>query len=121
MQQKEPVPELYKETPLAIKDLKSKLGLIENAESNKFQISQKVINEIILKKMPDIKINSFFYENDIVKGKKISIGGIAPSRERLLLFRQVLGEDGAFSKVDLPISNFVKESDIEFNLDLIPS
>ena len=120
-QKKEPVPEIDQETLLAIKNLKNKINLVEKAETSKFSVSQKVVSEIILKKMPDIKINSISYENDPVKNKLIKINGVAPSRERLLIFRKTLEEDPAFSTVNLPISNFVKGSDIEFYLDLIPS
>ena len=118
---KEPVPAIDQKTTQTIADLNSRLISIENAEQNKFPVSQKVINEIILKKMPDIKITQFSYSNSADKGKFITVRGIAPNRERLLLFRVALEDDSAFSKVDLPISNFVKGSNIEFFLNLIPS
>jgi hypothetical protein len=118
MQKKEPVPLLDQETLLIIENLKNKLNLIEKAELDKFYVSQKVISEILFKKMPDIKINSISYEKDPKENKLIKINGLAPNRERLLLFRQILEEDSAFSKVNLPISNFVKGSNIEFYLEL---
>ena len=121
LQKKQPVPIVDQTTMALIKDVNGKLGLIENAEKNKFQISEKVIKEIILNKMPDIKITEFSYINDPATGKKISINGIAPSRERLLFFRQALQNDSAFKSVDLPISNFVKGSNIQFYLSLIPA
>ena len=119
-QKKEPIPEVDQNTLALIKDVNTKLNLVENAETNKFEISQKVIKEIILNKMSDIKIDEFSFQNDQIKGKTISINGIAPSRERLLLFRQALEEDKTFSSVDLPISNFIKGSNIQFYLNLIP-
>ncbi len=121
MQKSEPVPLPDQQTLLAIKDLNNKLTLIENAQNNKFVISEKVINAIILKKILEIKITAISYENDPLKGKKISIQGNAPSREILLLFRQALEDSVAFKQVDLPISNFVKGSNIQFYLSLIPS
>ncbi len=120
-QKKEPIPEVDQNTLDLIKDVNNKLSLVEKAENNKFEISQKVIKEIILNKMPDIKINEFSFQNDQIKGKTISINGIAPSRERLLLFRQALEEDKAFLSVDLPISNFIKGSNIQYYLNLIPA
>jgi len=116
-----PEPEVNPKILSIVKDLNEKLVLIENAQSNKYIVSEKVINEIILKKMPDIKINGISYTSDPVIGKSISISGIAPSRERLLLFSRILSDDVAFKKVDLPISNFIKGSDISFNLKLTPS
>ena len=118
-QKKEPVPLIDQQTLLVIKDLNNKLDLVENAEKSKFAVSEKVINTIILKKLPNIKINNISYESDSSKGKKISIQGIASSREVLLSFRQALEESAAFKQVDLPISNFVKGSNIQFYLSLI--
>jgi len=121
MQKNEPVPLIDQNSLATIEGLNKKLSLIEKAEKNKYFVSQKIINEIILKKTSDIKIEQIFYENSISGGKKISIRGVSPSRERLLLFRRALEDDATFKKVDLPISNFVKGSNIEFSLTLIPS
>jgi len=122
-QKAEPVPLLDQQTLAIIKDLKNKISLIENAESNKFIVSEKVINAIILKKMPSIKISSISYENNSqpeLQERKISIEGSAPSRPLLLLFRHALEDDANFQSVDLPISNFIKGSNIQFYLSLIP-
>jgi len=70
--------------------------------------------------MFNIKITDISYENDSLNGKKISIQGTAPSREVLLSFRQAFENDNTFKQVDLPISNFVKGSNIQFYLSLIP-
>ncbi|MFA5095484.1 MAG: hypothetical protein WC447_02400 [Candidatus Paceibacterota bacterium] len=121
LQTSNPVTPLDQSTLAVVNDLKNKLDLIENTQKNKLIFSQKVINEIILKKMPNIKITRIAYQNNSQTGKKIDIGGIAPNREILLLFRQTLEDDIAFSKVDLPISNFIQGSNIKFSLSLIPS
>lgn len=120
-QKREIVPLIDQGSVQVMEDLSNKLELINNTEKNKYLISQKVINEIILQKMPDIQINQIAYDNSPPLGKKVNIRGIAPSRERLLLFRRALEDDINFKKVDLPISNFVKGSNIEFYLNLIPS
>jgi hypothetical protein len=120
-QKKEQLPLLGEQSSAAIKDINSELDLVEKSEQNKFPISVKVINAIILDKRPDIKITQILYADDPVSGKKISILGIAPSREVLLLFEETLENNPVFQKVDLPISNFVKGSNIQFYLDLIPA
>ncbi|HTE48299.1 MAG TPA: hypothetical protein VK675_00115 [Candidatus Paceibacterota bacterium] len=124
-QKSEPVPLLDQQTLAVIKDLDNKLSIVENDTKNKFAVSEKVINAIMVKKMPEIKLNDIFYENkpasDPKGGRKISIQGTAPSREILLLFRQALEDSTNFKQVDLPISNFIKGSDIQFSLSLIPS
>lgn len=109
------------DTLVIIEDLKIKLSLVENAQKNENTFSEKVINEIILKKISGIKITEISFQNDPQTGKKINVSGRASSREVLLSFRRALEDNIAFSKVDLPISNFVKGSNIKFYLSLIPS
>jgi hypothetical protein len=128
MQKNEPAPLPQEQTLTIIKNINNKLALIEKTEENKFIVSQKVINAIILKKIPGVEITDISYENIPAKGsgndgqmaKKISIQGNALSREVLLLFRQALEDGITFKQVDLPISNFVKGSNIQFYLSLIP-
>jgi hypothetical protein len=113
-------PALVSEELAVIEDINNKLDLIEKAEKNKFLLSADVINAILLKKRSDIKITQISYQND-ARGKKIGVTGTAPSREVLLLFRLALESSPAFKSVDLPISNFVKGSNIQFYLNLIPA
>lgn len=113
-------PSLMSEELATIQEINDKLDLIESSERNRFAPSVNVINAILLKKRSDIKITKISYQND-AQGKKIGVTGTAPSREILLLFRVALESSPAFKKVDLPISNFVKGSNIQFYLNLIPS
>ena len=85
-QKKEPVPLVDQRTLSTVKSLNNKLSLIEKNKANKYAVSQKIINEIILEKTNDIKIIQIFYQVDSLNVKTISINGTAPSRERLLLF-----------------------------------
>jgi hypothetical protein len=121
MQKKDITPLSNQDTMIVINNLKDKLSLIENIQKNKFVFSQKVINEIVLQKIPGIKITEISYQNDLKIGQKINISGKAQNRDILLAFRRALEDDTAFSKVDLPISNFIKGSNIQFYLTLIPS
>lgn len=121
IQETEEVPTIDQSALAMMEEINSKIGLIETAEKNKYLVSERVINEIISEKMSDIKILQINYDNTTLDGKKVSVRGIAPSRERLLVFRRSLENNTAFKKVDLPISNFVKGSNIEFYLNLIPS
>lgn len=100
------------------KDINNELILVDQFKENKFLLSVNVINAILLKKSPDIKITQILYENNKIKGKKISLVGTASSREVLLSFRKALEDDLAFKDIALPISNFVKESDINFSISL---
>jgi hypothetical protein len=120
IQKSEPVPVLDQATQKAIGDLDTRLSLVEGVQTGTFVVSEKVVNEIIENKIFGIKITRISYENT-ASVPKISISGTAPSRERLLLFRQSLEDNDAFKGVDLPISNFIQGSDIPFSLTLIPN
>jgi hypothetical protein len=113
------------DTLKAVKDLNFQLNFVERRKRENFSVSDKVINGIVLRKVPSIKITQILYENNEVDGgvkdKKISISGIAPNREVLLAFRRSLEDDVLFQQVNLPISNFVKGSNIKFFMTLVPS
>src|ERR1035437_10261808 len=64
----EPVPAVDQNTTQTIANLNNRLTLVEKAVKNKFLVSQRVIGEIILNKMPDIKITNFSYLNSPEKG-----------------------------------------------------
>ena len=115
------IPSPDKETLTVVEGLSQKLDLVEKSRNSRYLVSQKVISEIMSEKMPDIKITQIQYRNESIKGKTISISGVASSRDRLLLFKRELENNIAFKKVDLPISNFVKGSNIKFSLGLTPS
>ena len=114
-----PLPQFDKNTQNLVKDIDSKLNLIEKVEKDRFLVSERIIDEIILNKMPDIKITQISYD-DGAKGKSVNIKGKAPSRDRLFLFRLALENNANFEKVDLPISNFIKGTNLEFDINLIP-
>lgn len=119
-QKNQPADEMDQDITATVADLNKKLSTAERTSKGTYALSQKVINQIAVRKMSDIKITQIAYENTEQSGKKVSISGRAPSRERLLLFRRALEDSSAFKQVDLPISNFVKGSNIGFSLSLIP-
>ncbi|MEO5635275.1 MAG: hypothetical protein ABIS26_01995 [Candidatus Paceibacterota bacterium] len=114
-----PLPQDDQKTLLAVSDLNNRLTMIENGDKNKYLVSENVISEIILRKMSDIKITQISYSNGTNQDRTILVNGYAPSRDRLLLFKQALVNDPKFKSVDLPISNFIKGSNISFSLTLL--
>ena len=121
-EQKNTEPPIVGEQPVAtVSDINNKLTLVENAEKNSFPISEKVIDAIVAEKTSEIQIIQFTYQDDPILGKQIGLLGIALTREALLAFEQTLKSDPDFKNVNLPISSFVKDSNIEFNMTLNPS
>lgn len=120
-QKNQPQTELDQDLAVEVNELSRKLTTIDDAQKNRYLVSEKIVRAVTLEKMSDIKLTKIIFEDTELDGKKVTVLGMAPSRERLLLFRQALEDSAAFGQVDLPISNFVKGSNIEFSLSLIPS
>jgi hypothetical protein len=55
------------------------------------------------------------------EGGTIRVEGSADTRDVLLLYKQALEREKLFTEVDLPISNFAKEKNIEFSVELTAS
>ena len=99
-----------------ISDLNSKLGIINTSKDNKFVISESIIKQTVLSKTSGIKITEINYFSDIEKGKILELRGEALTRENLLFYKNKLSENPNFKEIDLPISNFIKSNNIQFNL-----
>lgn len=118
IQKNEPVPAVDQDSLQVMEELDRKVRLMEEGGKREYFVSEKAVDQVLLHKMSDIKIERITYEDTFTDGKKIGVYGVAPNRERLLLFRRALEDDVTFKSVDLPISNFIKGSDIEFYLNL---
>jgi len=76
-----------------IETINRKLDIVENKKNDAFIVSEQAIKNVLVKKIAGIKITRIGYEDNTVKGKKVSISGTAPSREVLLSFRQALEQE----------------------------
>ena len=94
--------------------LKAKVDGLRTAESVSLR---DMIEGVIAARGSGIRIEAMDYsvvDNKIV----IRIAGVSSTRERLVAFSKTLGKDPLFSTVDVPVSNFVKDSNIEFSFDI---
>lgn len=48
----------------------------------------------------------------------LSVGGTAPTRNKLLRFKNALEEDELFEEIVLPVSSLAQETDIKFNIQI---
>jgi len=76
-----------------------------------------IFMEITDGKSDDIGITGMFYNFDNNE-MKVTVNGIAKNRKSLSGFAGVLESKKIFYDTELPISNFVKEEDIDFALTL---
>ncbi len=68
----------------------------------------------------DVVVNEFHFIRTKNAGSAI-LSGVAKTRQSLADFRDVLEVDNRFVKVDLPISNLIKDRDLPFSMTLTMS
>lgn len=101
---------------LDIKNSKEMIALLLPA-NNEHSIKD-LIAKIISKKNHGIVIDGLSMNYSKNGQHQIFIRGMSKNREFLKLFAESLRAENEFINVDLPISNFAKISDIDFNITL---
>lgn len=99
-----------------IQDVNDKLKKVNDFRGYKFLISENIINEVIKSKTSGIRITEINYSFDENKGKVLQLRGDALTRENLLFYKNSLEKNPNFKSIDLPISNFIKPTNLQFNL-----
>lgn len=51
---------------------------------------------------------------------RVSLKGFADTRENFLYFQDKLGESSCFSEIDAPLSNLIKQNNVEFTFNFKP-
>lgn len=104
-----------KQDPIKItQDANAKLLMLRKKDSV-LPLSSELATIIVGHKPSDVKINAIFYDRGLSDGK-ITLNGVARNRETLLSFLKSLERESVFKEVNLPISSFVEEMDIEFSI-----
>jgi hypothetical protein len=75
-------------------------------------------SRIIENKNPDIKISRLSF--DLVSSKNIEllVGGVSKNREGLVTFIEDLKSKAGFKNIEMPVSEFAKDSDVPFTLHI---
>lgn len=103
---------------LLIKKVNQMAMVLSDKNINGLPISD-IIERIISLKNKNIKIINIKISEQADLSKKIEITGISNSRDDLMMFDKNLQGDGLFYNIDLPISSFIKNTDIDFTIGLI--
>lgn len=74
-----------------------------------------LITRALDKKGNDITVTSVVYDKRGAE-ESLALGGTASTRAALLLFQKALEGEYVFDHVNIPVSNFVRESDIPFTI-----
>lgn len=80
---------------------------------------QKFFRNFLDENQEGIKITSLSWKRN---GDKITliISGVASDRQKLLSFEQAINSSGSFTKFSLPVSQYAKEKDIDFQITTSP-
>ena len=79
-----------------------------------------IISKIVSLKNKDIKITSIsISEDNATTNKRITIDGVANTRDSLTTYEKDLKVDGFFGNVIFPVSDYIKSTNSEFTATLI--
>ncbi len=77
-----------------------------------------LVNSLLAKITGQIYINGLTFESTSAKTGTVAIRGISSNREALVVFVKKIQDSGLFKSVDLPISNFTKDKNIDFSVSM---
>lgn len=79
------------------------------------------LSKLISLEGAEIKIKEIVYKNKTATATTTTIvlRGVALNRNALLLFSNIIKADSLFGNVDLPVSNFVKDKNIDFSMTIV--
>ena len=86
-----------------------------NAKGQKFSVSGDIVAKTAGFRTENIKITGIFYDEKDLENS-LSLKGSATSRQSLSSFIEMLKKDAAFTNVSLPISDLVKDRNIDFTV-----
>jgi Tfp pilus assembly protein PilN len=98
----------------ALRDAESRLSVLQS-EAPK-SLLHELLTRIVSSKNDRVSLTNFSFIKGADGRHEIAVSGAAKSREALRSFIQALERTNAFSRVDAPISNFVKDTDINFEI-----
>ncbi|MBI5816957.1 MAG: PilN domain-containing protein [Candidatus Yonathbacteria bacterium] len=103
-----------KDLEKVIKETNAILDLL-GTKGEKFSISSDILTKTAGFRTENIKLTGIFYDrNDLTRS--LSLKGSAASRQSLSGFIETLKKDAAFEDVSLPISDLVKDRNIDFTI-----
>jgi hypothetical protein len=100
-------------------DINSKLEIL-NKSSLPYKVSDKVISNILNSRTAGITFSQVLFNKKLADGTaSLEVYGSATNRDSLRTFKTALDNNPEFSSVDLPISNFLGKTNLNFTISLI--
>lgn len=104
-----------KDISTQIRDANNKISLLSNNDTNARLSPSQVVLNILKIKGSTIKIYGFTYDS-VVNQERIVLVGRALDRDSLASFVEILKRDPTFTNITLPISSYVKSTNIDFSI-----
>ena len=98
-------------------DINATLALLDKGKPIR-NISEDLLAKVFLARPAKMSLNQILYSERTDKVGILELHGIAPDRASLYVFKTSLESIPTVASVDLPISNFVKPSDIPFVINV---
>ncbi|HBV01248.1 MAG TPA: hypothetical protein DEF00_02520 [Candidatus Taylorbacteria bacterium] len=102
------------ELDAALNEAKSRLALLSSETPKMFL--HELLMLIVSVKTDRISLTNFSFIRSADGKREIAISGVGEDRTALLSFIKALENTNLFEKVNAPISNFVKDTDINFEI-----
>ncbi len=77
-----------------------------------------LLSKLIALDNSGIKMTDILYQRQSSTTAVFTLKGVAVNRESLILFSKNISSDNLFKDVNLPVSNFAKDKNIEFSFDV---
>lgn len=104
------------EISVLLSDINSRTAELVNSQKRINEISG-IIKKLIAIKTEKITIKTFsFSATKGGFGGEIMVSGVSATRTELINYLEKIKKDAMFTRADSPISNFLKEENIDFNI-----
>ncbi len=101
-----------------ITNINNKLVLLSRSQSSEYPVYEKVIDNLLASKTQGIIFSQILYGQTSLTTRVLEVHGKAQSRDALSALKSSLEANPNFTEVNLPISNFIKKSDINFTITI---
>ena len=106
-------PQAVEDSSAVLKDAQEKISLLQPSSNN--LLATKIISRLIAAEPNGVKVNGISYGAGV---DGIELSGVASSRESLSLFTDNLHSQFKNATVNLPVSSFAKDRNIDFSLNI---
>jgi type IV pilus assembly protein PilM len=102
----------------SIKDINAELTLLSSKGST-VAPSEIILKDLILNLPKGITLSQIFYNEDTGGARSINIHGLASDRVALRNFKSTLDSNPDMASSNLPISDFLEKSNINFSISIV--